>query len=104
MCVFGPCLPTNVGCSRHSALQCNSSHNNAVVFSLCLPGVEYGSMLLILLISLTFALISPLITIFGAVFCGGMWVYWRWVTNDGEVVAAWMVQGGCKSGDQEMWQ
>lgn len=77
MCAFGPCLPTNVGCSRHSALQCNSSHNNAVGCVLCLPGVEYGSMLLILLISLTFALISPLITIFGAVFCGGMWVYWR---------------------------
>jgi hypothetical protein len=40
-------------------------------------GVEYGSTLLILLISLAFALISPLIVLFGAAFCGGMWVYWR---------------------------
>lgn len=40
-------------------------------------GVEYGSTLLILLISLAFALISPLITLFGAAFCGGMWMYWR---------------------------
>lgn len=40
-------------------------------------GVEYGSTLLILLISLAFALISPLITLFGAAFCGGMWIYWR---------------------------
>jgi len=40
-------------------------------------GVEYGSTLLILLISLVFALISPLIVLFGAMFCGGMWVYWR---------------------------
>lgn len=40
-------------------------------------GVEYGSTLLILLISLAFALISPIIVIFGAMFCGGMWIYWR---------------------------
>lgn len=30
-----------------------------------------------LLISIAFALISPLITLFGAGFCRGMWVYCR---------------------------
>jgi hypothetical protein len=74
----GCLLAATADCSIHSALLCNSRLADAVVYVLFVsPGVEYGSTLLILLISLTFALISPLIVIFGAVFCGGMWVYWR---------------------------
>jgi hypothetical protein len=53
-------------------------------------GVEYGSTLLIMLISIAFALISPLITLFGAAFCGGMWIYWR-------CVCVCVLGGGVKS-------
>lgn len=40
-------------------------------------GVEFGSSLLITLISLAFSIISPLIPLFGFAFYGGMWIFWR---------------------------
>jgi Calcium-dependent channel, 7TM region, putative phosphate len=40
-------------------------------------GVEFGSSLLIILIALAFAIISPIIVLFGAAFFGAMWLFWR---------------------------
>jgi hypothetical protein len=52
-------------------------------------GVEYGSLLLIILISLAFALISPIIVLFGSAFCAGMWVFWRCVSRGACVAWSW---------------
>jgi hypothetical protein len=40
-------------------------------------GVEFGNMLLIMLISMGFSIISPLMLIFAAAFFAGMWIFWR---------------------------
>jgi hypothetical protein len=40
-------------------------------------GEEYNNMLLIMLISMGFGIISPLMLIFAAAFFAGMWIFWR---------------------------
>lgn len=44
-------------------------------------GIEFGSGLLILLISLAFSIISPLIPLFGFAFFAGMWLFWRYAST-----------------------